>query len=300
MSTAQSGQNLSNGLLSPELIIAVIGGIISTVIGTLFVDWIKSRTTVKVKLLTKSTDKDVEGFVELYDKLIDENQRIDPAEIISWIDEDRVLRKLETHNYLHYLFVGKLSGSVVSFLKTMYCKDTQYMFIAYYGIDTSVERARRLAAPAMMKSLANLIKKDLKDCKAVIAEVEPPNMKIDERENTERRARIRLFKETANRLSYPMYEIGIKYLQPQMEIADDEKYLEEESILLYAPVSDPKPYNKKIPKEKVLDILRFIYLQIYRPTFRHDPENDFSYQRYLNTLLQHYETTLPDTVSLKG
>lgn len=286
-------------ILMTTNIIALIVGIASTVIGAFLYDFFRSKTRVKVKLVKKSNDRDLEEFVDVYNKLIGENIRIDPTEIIRWVDEDRALRKLKTHSYLHYLFLGKLGGNVVSFLKTMYHKDTHYMFIAYYGIDTSVDRARRLAAPAMMESLAKLIKTELKNCKAVICEVEPLDPNQSETENTQRKARIRLFKETARRMNFAMYEIGVDYWQPQMEIPEDGSFSGERSLLLYAPLDDSIRHNKKISKEKMLDILRFIYLQIYRPTFRHDPEKDISYQVYLNTILQYYEENLPTEIPLK-
>jgi len=155
--------NIPPGLVNPNPnpnpitgseLIALIVGIASTVVGTLIYDYIKQKTSVRVKVIKKSSDKNVEGFVDLYNRLINEDIRIDPAEIISWIDEDRALRKVKTHNYLHYLMIGKLSGEVVSFLKVMYCTDSKYLFIAYYGIDTENEKARKLAAPAMMKGCA--------------------------------------------------------------------------------------------------------------------------------------------------
>jgi|GEM_PF-2613508 len=288
----------SNPSKNSELI-ALIVGVASTVFGTLIYDYIKQNTSVRVKVIKKSSDKDIEGFVDLYNKLINEDIRIDPAEIISWIDEDRALRKVKTHNYLHYLLVGKLSGEVVSFLKVMYCTDSKYLFIAYYGIDTENEKARRLAAPAMIKGLSKLIMAEMKDCKGIVLEVQAPSPKIDFQENNERKARIRLFKETAKRLNYRMYEVGIDYLQPQMDINSEDEFEEEKMILLYAPVNDTVPYNKKISKDKVLEILNFIYLQIYRPTFRHDPEKDFAYQVYLNSLLRDYEANLPQSISLK-
>lgn len=280
-------------------IIAILVGIISTVLGTLIFEWIRSYTRISVKLIKKSSDKDTESFLELYEKLFDEDQRIDSAEIVTWIDEDRVLRNLETHNYLHYLLVGKIGSNVVCFLKAMYRKDTKYMYIAYYGIDTSIDRSRKLAAPAVMKRLISLINKDLKDCKAVIAEVRAPDTKLDYQENNKRKARVRLFKETAKRFKYPMYEIDIVHFQPKMDISDDDQFSDEKSILLYCPVNDTLPFNKKISKEKMFEILRFLLLQIYRPTYRHDPEKDFKYQRYLYALLKKYNDTLPEYIQLK-
>jgi len=147
--------------------------------------------------------------------------------------------------------------------------------------------------------LAKLIMAEMKDCKGIVLEVQAPSPKIDFQENSERKARIRLFKETAKRLNYRMYEVGIDYLQPQMEIGSEDEFEEEKMVLLYAPVKDTVPYNKKISKDKVLEILTFIYLQIYRPTFRHEPEKDYEYQVYLNSLLRDYDSNLPKLISLK-
>src|SRR5207245_2139169 len=108
----------------------------------------------------------------------------------------------------------------------------------YYGIDKSVERARTVAAPAMMKRLLKLVKKELKHCKAIICEVESANSKLDQRENNARKARLRLFKETAKRFNYQLYELGIDYLQPQMEVTENGTFTEESMLILYLPIND--------------------------------------------------------------
>ena len=287
------------GPLTPE-ILAIIVGIISTVIGTLTYDFIKSKKNkIKVKLIKESSDSDVEGFIELYNKLIDDKIRVETTEIISWIDEDRVLRKINSHYYFHYLFVGKLKDKVVSFLKLMYSKNSCFMFIAYLGVDSTVDQARQNAGSLLIGKLTQLTKKELINCKAIICELEAPISGGDEKLNLERKARIRHFKEMAKRHNYKFYEIQFDYLQPQMEIPDNYIFSEEQLILLYAPVNDIQPLSQFISKDKLLDILQFLYLEIYRPTFRHDPIKDYAYQNYLNNLLMLYKVNLPNDIKLK-
>ena len=182
----------------------------------------------------------------------------------------------------------------------MYELKSKYLFIAYYGIDTSVEQARRLAAPALMKSMKELIDKEMMDCKAILFELEAPDPSLSAKENLERRARIRLFKEVAKRQNLAAYELKFDYFQPLMEVSrGDEKSVSEEClVLMYIPVRDPVPIQKNLSKSKVLEALHFIYLEIYRPTFRHDPIQDGTYQTYLNGLLGLYKTELPDTIDL--
>ena len=275
-------------------------GIATAVIGALIYDYIKSRDKVTVKLITKSTDKDVESFVELYNQLFDESVRIDASEIICWIDEDCALRRIPSHTYYHYLLVCKLRGQVVGFIKLMYELKSKYAFIAYYGIDTSTGKARRVAAPALLKSMKQLIDKEMKECKAVLFELQAPDPSLDVKENRERRARIRLFKEEAKRQNFMVYELKFDYFQPLMEVSyeDEDSVSEECLVLMYIPIKDPNPIPKKLSASKVLEILHFIYLQIYRPTFRHDPIQDGIYQTYLNGLLDLYKTELPDTIDL--
>lgn len=276
-------------LVSPLVALTV------AVLALLIYDYIKSRTVVRVKILTKSTDRDIEAFVELYDKLIDGPYRIEPAEIIAWIDEDRYRRSLKSYSCLHYLLLGKLNGDAVCFLKAMYDRNNKYLFIAYYGIDTTVKQASKLAAPAIIKRFVGLLN-ELNDCQAIIFEAESPHSALEGNENKIRKARLRLFKQTAGRLNVKLFRLDFDYLQPHMEVPRGEPSLEERMLLFYAPIDNL--VTDQLSKEQVLDILRFVYLQIYRPTFRHDPLKDFAYQSYLHSLLRSYETSLPDCIAL--
>lgn len=293
-----SGQG-STGSNNFDLMITIASGVVSAVISKLIYDYIKSKR-IRIKQIKSSKDPDLNGFVDLYNTLIDDDIRIDASEIIRWIDEDRALRKMKSHKYYHYLFVGKIDQEVVSFLKVMYCTDSKYLFVAYYGINTTIEQARLFAAPLMMKTLVRLVQTEIKDCKAVLCEVQKPQTQLEQAENDKRKARLRLFKETARILNFRLFEIDFEYLQPRMEIERDQRQQSEESmILLYAPIKDEIPFDRQLPKNKLLEILKFIYLQIYRPTYRHEPEKDFIYQSYLNSLLELYEHLLPDYIPLK-
>jgi len=296
--TPPAGQG-STGSNSFDLIITIATGVTTAVVSKLIYDYIKSKR-IRIKEIKSSKDPDLNGFLDLYNTLINDEIRIDASEIIRWIDEDQVLRKTKSHKYYHYLFVGKLGKEIVSFIKFMYRTDSKYLFIAYYGVNTNIEQARLFAAPLMMRTLLHLLQKELKDCKAVLCEVQKPQAWLDQAENNKRKARLRLFKETARMLNFRLFEIDFEYLQPEMEIEPNQQPSSEESmILLYAPIRDEIPLSRQLPKEKLLEILAFIYLQIYRPTYRNEPEKDLIYQSYLNSLLELYKDVLPDYIPLR-
>ena len=282
-------------IIAITFVLSIIGALIARVIFERY----ESHRNVKVKQITSTNDTDVHGFVGLYSELIDESERIDSAEIVRWIDEERLLRKSGPSSYCHYLLVGKLGGRVVSFLKAMYCSQCTYLYIAYYGIDTTIERARSGAAPAMMNKVLNLIKKEIPNCKGLICEVQAPSTELDEKENTKRRSRVKFFRDMARRLGYNMYQVGIDYLRPQMEVTHDRQFAEVKMMLLYVPIKTSVPPDRQVPKQLVLEMLSFVYLRIYGPTFRHEPEKDLAYRAYLKSLLQLYEGVLPDSIPLR-
>lgn len=282
---------------------AIVAGIFIGVVSTVLAAWIydswKSRRSVRVRRIKRSSDRDVQGFIDLYEDLIGDALRIESSEIVRWIDEDNALRAVQSNTYHHYLLVGKVGKTPVSFLKAMYCSECRYLFIAYYGVDASDRYARSLAAAAMMEKVVGLVKKEIRECKGVLYEAEAPIQRLKKEEKARRTARIRLFKDTAKRLGYMTFSVGIDYRQPQMVVAPQGKFAEEKMVLLYTPLgTSTAPENKQLNKKAVMDILSFVYLRIYGPTFRHEPEKNLAYQRYLGSLLERYEHDLPNAVPL--
>ncbi|MEX2227562.1 MAG: hypothetical protein WEB52_14055 [Dehalococcoidia bacterium] len=276
----------------------VLAGLLGTLLAMLAYDRIRARKSVRVRRMKKSSDRDVEAMVELYERLFAEECRVDSAEVVSWLDEDRALRKTKTHTCLHFFFVGKVNDKVVCMLKAIYSTEWKFLFIAYYGIDTTENLARRRCAPDMLKALGRLVTKELRGCRAIVFEVQAPDQRLSEKQNAERKARIRLFRETARRLGINIFKVDVDYLQPQMVVAANGKYSEESMALMYAPLNATPIAQGNLSRAAIMEILRFVYLEIYRPIFRHDAAKDFAYQSYLNSLLNLYEADLPDSCAL--
>lgn len=278
--------------------------IISAFIGVLaYIIADKYFNRIYVKLIRRSTDHDVNNFIDLYESRIHENIRISPEEIVVWIEEEKLAHKQknsEYSEYFHYLYVCKIGKKVAGFLKAMYHSKSKMMFIAYFGINKSMQDARRVASLMMLKKLNHLILNKRKDCRAIIFEIEDfqyVGEGVSQEEIEQRKARLRLFKELSRRAGYTTYQVDIDYLQPKMTF--DENDTEERMLLLYTPIermeSDKPTINKKI----VIDILYFIFMQIYLPTFRHDKVKQQKYHSYLSSLLNKYMISLPEEIALK-
>ncbi len=277
--------------LSILLSILGIGGGVSVI--QIIKSWRNKK--VYVKEITKANDDDLHEFIDLYENIISENTRITAEEIIEWIPKKKLNKKKEvTHN----LFLCKQGNKVIGFLKTMYCNDSNYMFIAYLGIDKEVANARKIASKYMVNKLESSLKKNFSKCQGIFFEVEAPNDKIEVAENQQRKAKIRLFKEAIKKRGHIAYEVDIKYTQPEIPNNYQSSTKDEELILLYVPLKIKYPQNL-ISKKHLIESLQFIYFKIYAPTHHKDKEMDELYKNYLASKLEEYKKNLPDKIKLK-
>lgn len=270
---------------------AVVGGLITYWV----YEWYKGRTYVK--RISKVDDKDIDGFLDLYDRLFDESVRLSPEEILRWIEQDRLGGRGKSRIRRDYLLVCKIGDKVVGFLKAIYSYRSRYMFVAYYGVDKRSPQARAIASTVLVRALLKLVQRDIKDCQGLVFEVEAPDPSLAKSENARRKARIRLFKEVARRWHYRVYGIGITYLQPEMPTDPGEVAEETRLELLYLPLGQ-NVRRGSLTKAQVINILQFIYLEIYSPSFEGDPGRHEQYQLYLRSLLRRYESGLHRRVPL--
>lgn len=268
-----------------QTLLALIGGSGLVGIGTYLVNRFTGR--IVVKLVTKLDDPDIDDFILLYDKVIDENTRITPEEITRFIG---CHTPANGRTVCDYLFLCKKNGSLIGFLKAIYCVEKKTLFIAYLGIDKENEAARKEATLSLYYKLQKLLKKELKDCKAVVFEVETSKL-------TKSNAKLRLFKNAAERLKFPCFRFDIDYFQPEMP-SDAGSISKEQTALMFIPIGNNSVIKREIDKQTMLDYLDFIYTRIYARVYD-DKELNQVYKMYLDDLIKEYDKNLPDKIKLK-
>ncbi len=267
-----------------QTILALLGGSGLLGGGTYLFNKFKGR--IIVKLVTKQNDPDIDDFILLYDEVIEENTRITPEEIIRFIGCHEPTTE---RSVCDYLFLCKKDGNLIGFLKAIYCVQKKTLFIAYLGIDKESEEARKQATFSLYYELHKLMKKKLKDCKAVVFEVETSKL-------IKSNAKLRLFKNAAERFKFPCYRFDIDYFQPEMP-SDSGSISKEQTALMFIPLGGLPNAKREIDKPTMLYYLDFIYTKIYARVYD-DSEMNQVYKMYLGDLIKEYDRNLPAKIKL--
>lgn len=278
----------------------LIWGVIGSLITAFIINYLikeKWQNRIRIKQIKKSTDKDLYKFYDLYENVFSEDVRISSEQFAHWIDIDK--KNGGSKPVSHYHFVCKRGSSVIGFLKAIYSWEYHLLFIAYYAIDKKDVQAREIASTTMIKHLEKFLKKKLPTCKGIIFEVETVDSKKTEEVNTERKARIRLFKTAVKSRGHCAYEIDCNYIQPQIKIDELDTSSDLPLVLMYISLYKDCSVNLKLNKTEVIDIIHFIYFNIYLPYFTYSGENFEKQETKLLTLLDKYHKKLPIRVPLK-
>ena len=151
----------------------------------------------------------------------------------------------------------------------------------------------------MIKHLEKTLKKKLPDCKGIVFEVEDVDNTKSDDINNERKARIRLFKSAVKSRGHCAYEIDCNYIQPQIKIDDRDKSSDLPLVLMYISLYKDCSITLKLNKTEVIDIIHFVYFNIYLPYFINCGENSDESENKLLKLLDNYHKKLPIRVNLK-
>lgn len=294
-STLVNTSHLSSDSPVMKVLLAVIGSLITFFITNYLREKWKNR--LRIKQITKSNDKDLFKFYDLYEKVFREEVRISTEQFANWIDIDK--KDSSSKPVSHYHFVCKRGSDVIGFLKAMYCWENDLLFIAYYAIDKKDSQARELASITMIKHVEKMLKDKIPNCKGIVFELEDVDPSQTADINGERKARIRLFKSAVKSRGHCAYEIECNYIQPQIKIDDRDSSTDLPLVLMYISLYQDCSISLKLNKLEVMNIVNFIYMNIYLPYFIHSGEDATKSENHLLDLLETYHKNLSSKVSLK-
>lgn len=267
-----------------QVLLSLLGG--GGLLGASTYLYKRFKQRVIVKLVKNSNDTDLDDFILLYDDVIEENTRITPDEIMRFIGCHKPNKGI---TICDYLFLCKKESVVIGFLKALYCVEKKILFIAYLGIHKGNEIARKQAALSLYKKVKRLLKGKYKGCKSIIFEVETTQI-------TKSNAKLRLFKNAAQRYKFKCYRFDINYCQP--EIPTDTGYIPgEQTALMLIPFECEISTKLEIDKETMISYLDFLYSKIYGRVYA-DTDLNQVYKSYLNDLLNEYKQKLPEKIKL--
>lgn len=225
---------------------------------------------LKVKEIKKNLDPDIEGFKTFYNDKIEESIRINPEDILKFVGRQG------TSTIEHHLYICKIKDKIVGFIKFMVSKEHKLIFVAYIAIDKNDPVANKQCAIKMIKKMK---KKYFKPNIAshIVTEIEEGGPRPYK---TSLSQVIHRYSKEFN--CYDFY-IDSLYIQPQMPGTDTAAVKDKFMSLIY--ISREALENKIMSKAKFLEIIEFIYFNIYGPSCNSVKDDCTKYNAYLRELL---------------
>lgn len=279
-------------------IVAYVIGLLGAALGVF--RYFHNRIYVKRIYTTKdkkgNDNQDFNKFSVLFENKIRWNLREVPEDIGAWLDEYH--ENKNTSSIGEYLLITKSKQKVIGFLFFEYSFKTNFMYIAFLGgpqKDDDEENYRDVTT-RLVKKCCTILEKELKDCKLIIFEVDDENdvsLEPELQKAAEAKKRIfrRQVKKNASFTRYgaELFEIMIDYYQPPLHRNHDQRIKQD---LLIIPLDGRVvPGNTSIRKEQLIEILDFLFFEIYDPL----SDDQFLGREYHILLQNEYETLVKET-----
>lgn len=254
----------------------------------------KIRDRVTVRRIKSAKDKDVEGLIELYTSLFPDNGvNYSADDVMEFVQTDSISWKKRPVRVEDITLVARFRNIVVGFLLCHFYPDRNKAIISYYGIDKKFVEARKSAAISLLKKIADILKRK-RECDFLFFDVERPSTKISKKENTEREARVTLFKQKAITLGLHAHKLQFDYHPPKITLAKGTH--EDSLILMFVPLNLLNVSS--LTKVEVAEFLRFVYLDCYGDIYHIDDPRFVKYHEHLITKLNKCEKSLPAKIPL--
>ena len=277
-------------------IVSFILGIIATIIGGVLTNLVyeRLRNRITIRRITNPGDKDFSSFLDINEKLFDENITSTAENFTNW------LKELPKDRY--YILVVKVGDRVVGIMNFDFLLKGKYIGVNLIGVDkdalTEGDSHRRFLSETLLRQFQKIVSRELKDALGIIFEIETPRPSLSTQENRRLIARRNLFREYARKNGLPLYELPIDYMFPKLSLDEDQNYKEDVMKLMYIPLKK-KFEHEEIYKSDLLDILKAAYLEWYGDSYVSEIEKDIEYKKYLAGILDSYKKSLPDRLALR-
>lgn len=264
--------------LLPEILVVIISTAMLTAIGWAYNKW---SNKLVVKRANKAS-KDLKKALELYDSTFSDADIMDDSrDMEQWLTEISELNRKFPSKWSVHLYIVKSRKAVIGFFYAEYHKKNKLLLISYIAADSN---SRQEVSKIIADHLRKKLKKELKDCKGVIFELE--------KEGAEQR--IRLFRHAANICNIDLKALDINYIQPKIKNWEP-NYKEKNQVLVYGSTQG-QTLDQWISKEEVVLILDTIYNEWYVSAYEDDPEHYEEYKAYIKKLFDKSVNELPDRI----
>lgn len=200
--------------------VKVIIGIITAIAVYYVTEMVKARYRV-VQMTSRNRNKYYTQFANLYCDRIESEQQIYPSIIADHAVDKKISprsrRQLKRmgkgsahYPTAHQLYLAVQKSKVLGFLCILINLQRSYVFVAYVGVVHSPEAPGDIMQRMLNKAHQRV--REILASEVYLFEVAPPIS-----EATTSRAKFRLFRDYAKRLSLAAYRLPVAYIQPDMD-----------------------------------------------------------------------------------
>lgn len=237
--------------------------------------------------------------LNLFSRRIPEDERFPAEDIIRWLIEDQQQDKGSAIQSRECFLIARTQTRVCGFLLMHYYFRHRLAFLAYLVTEKEIRLERGKIAARILEYMSQLLEHDdeLKECEEFMLEVDDPRHATTERIRRHRTARIELFCAIAQARGFKLRALDINYRQPLLHIPEPgDRGREQPMLLMYA----SKKVAPELPVDKVVQLLRFVYLELYPNGFSTIPKENELYCAYLEDFCAKQIARLPLKVRLLG
>lgn len=196
------------------------------------------------------------------------------------------------------VLTASFRSEVIGFVLCHYYPAQRKAIISYLAIDSQCREARKNAAPRLLERLLNMLKDRRHRGEFLFFDVQgvdPNDPQLSRGERQTRNARPILFRRSARQLGYRADTFEFDYLCPKVTM--DPEMREYSFTLMCVPIEKDLP--NPIPKEMLLEFLRFVYKTCYGDVYPLGHPEHEAHLLYLEGMVVRYAERLPESIPLK-
>jgi hypothetical protein len=267
------------------------------------VDDFKARVSARwlgpvvVRRVLKPTDSDLHSALYLYEQKLSGDFRFESADIIRWIAEDQDHRSRGDDGPRDYFLVAKHKRKVRAFILFHYYPTRKTAFLAYMVSEPSSGLQSNDLSHALATEIGGRIARDkrLRECKRLLFEVEDPRLAVRSKQLHDV-ARIQRFCALAASQNFVLRAFDFEYLQPALSVPGSGQPPEQRLLLLSAKAK--RNDDEGSIHSEVLEMLNFVYLDLYPEGFSDIPEEQDAYRLYCRELHDRVVAKLPTKIGI--
>lgn len=273
------------------MIETILVGILVTVGGGIGLYYWQRRVVdrISIKRIKSSNDDHIEGLLGLYGKLFpeDDGTNYSIEEVVEFMDA-----KYEAKHHVdveNITLVAVLKDEVIGFIFCHLYPERRKAIVSYFAINKESAEARLSGAHRLLTKLKDiLIKGDL--CDILFFDLQGFDATTPKTDRSERKARRVLFMLKAKSFGLKARELKFPYQCAKVSMSED---AQEYPFSLFC-VGVQNQIPDKVPKQQMLEYLRFIYLDCYGDMYPVEDPRFEEHQKYLRKIVEKYEDTLPE------